>query len=78
MRTTIDLPPDLHRILSSLALHTGRSLSATAAELMRLGLNQPAPSAPSKLSIDRKTGLPTVHLGRSVTPEDVKALDDDV
>lgn len=45
MRTTIDLPEDLHGILSSLAAHSRSSLSHTAADLIRRGLVQPARSA---------------------------------
>ncbi len=80
MRTTVDLPPDLHRIVSSLAVHTRRSLSTTAVELIRRGLSatsagQMAPS--TTVSNSAKTGLPTVRLPRTVTPEDVKALEDE-
>ncbi|WP_252365130.1 hypothetical protein [Saccharomonospora piscinae] len=35
MRTTIDLPDDLHRLAQSLARDTSRSLSDIVAELMR-------------------------------------------
>jgi len=80
MRTTVDLPDDLHRIVSSLAVHTRRSLSLTAVELIRRGL---AAAAPTKASHEAaivtsvKTGLPVIRLPRVVTPEDVKALEDE-
>lgn len=79
MRTTVDLPEDLHRIVSSLAMHTRRSLSHTAVELIRRGLASDAGSAGRKTLVtrDAETGLPVVHLKRPVTPEDVKALEDD-
>ena len=35
MRTTIDLPDDLHRIVTSLARHTGRSAEQLRADLDR-------------------------------------------
>jgi hypothetical protein len=35
MRTTIDLPDDLHRQAMSIARDTSRSLSETVADLMR-------------------------------------------
>jgi hypothetical protein len=41
MRTTIDIPEDLHRIVVSLAAQTRNSLRFTASELMRRGLNVP-------------------------------------
>jgi negative regulator of replication initiation len=78
MRTTIDLPEDLHRIVASLATHTGSSLSNTAARLMRRGLEaSAAPSASRSISTDPATGLPVVRSGRAITPEDVKALEDE-
>lgn len=80
MRTTVDLPDDLHRIVSSLAAHTRRSLSVTAAELIRRGLATAEPTNKAALprgSIDPKTGLPLIRLPRTVTPEDVKAIEDE-
>jgi predicted transcriptional regulator len=80
MRTTIDLPDDLHCIVSSLAVHTRRSLSLTAVELIRRGLASAAPTAASHEPImvtSATTGLPVIRLPRVVTPEDVKALEDD-
>ena len=80
MRTTVDLPEDLHRIVSSLAVHTRRSLSLTAVELIRRGLASPASrdaSAKVAVATNAKTGLPVIRLPRTVTPEDVKALEDD-
>ena len=79
MRTTVDLPEDLHRIVTSLATHTRRSLSQTAADLMRRGLATPARAAgrASAVRVDSKTGLPVLHGSRAITPEDVKALDDE-
>lgn len=80
MRTTVDIPEDLHRIVSSLAVHNRRSLSMTAVELIRRGLasagaNDKAASA--AVAVSPKTGLPLIRLPRTVTPEDVKALEDD-
>lgn len=74
MRTTVDLPDDLHRQVQAIARDTHRSLSATVADLMRrgLGTRQAAAVSPS-----RRTGLPVVTLGIVITTEDVRALDDD-
>ena len=79
MRTTVDLPEDLHRIVTSLATHTRRSLSQTAADLMRQGLAAPtrSSSAASSVRTNSKTGLPVLHGSRAITPEDVKALEDE-
>lgn len=80
MRTTVDVPEDLHQVLASLATHTRRSLSATAVDLMRRGLAQGAGIAqrPSRaVRISAATGLPVVSLRRTVTPADVSALEDE-
>lgn len=74
MRTTIDLPDDLHRLARSIASDTSRSLSATVVELMRRGLRETRVAA---LSHSERTGLPVVHLGATVTSQDVRALDDE-
>lgn len=77
MRTTIDLPEDLHRIAVSLAQQSRRSLSRTVADLMRRGLQSRAAEAePPAYRIDDETGLPVVSSKRAITSEDVKALDD--
>ena len=78
MRTTIDLPDDLHRIVTSLATHTRSSLSQTAADLIRRGLALPSPNANAPTcTTSSVTGLPVLHSSRPITPEDVKALDDE-
>jgi Arc/MetJ family transcription regulator len=74
MRTTIDLPDDLHRQAMSIARDTARTLSETVAALMRRGLGQ---GGPVEVSRSKRTGLPTVRLGTAITSEDVRALDDD-
>ncbi len=80
MRTTIDLPSELHSVLTSVAASNRKSLSQTAVELMQRGLEVGASgSTPRGAAVTRSkvTGLPLVRLARTVTPEDVKALDDE-
>jgi hypothetical protein len=81
MRTTIDLPDDLHRIVTSLARHTGRSLGQTVAELLRRGLAADEPGrngeAPAAYRVHPQTGLPVVASRQPLTEDDVKSLDDD-
>lgn len=80
MRTTIDLPEDLHRIATAIARDTGKSLSQTVAELVRRGLRAPAgvaEAAPAPYRVDQRTGLPVVRSKRTVTSEDVRALEDE-
>ena len=74
MRTTIDLPDDLHRQVKAIARDTSRTLSQTAVELMRRGLER---DAAGEVGIDERTGLPLVTVGRVITSDDVRALEDD-
>ena len=82
MRTTLDLPEDLHRIASGLARHSGRSLGQTVAELMRRGLEASAApahriaEAPLPYHLSPVTGLPVLRSPRPVTDEDCKTLED--
>ncbi|MGB3351739.1 MAG: antitoxin [Mycobacterium sp.] len=75
MRTTIDLPEDLHRLAQAIARDTHRTLSETVAELIRRGLV--AGSSAAAVSKDPRTGLPLVSVGSVVTSEDVRSLEDD-
>jgi len=74
MRTTIDLPDDLHRQALSIARDTSRSLSETVADLMRRGLGH---GERRELSRSQVTGLPTVRLGITITSDDVRELEDE-
>jgi hypothetical protein len=75
VRTTIDLPADLHEQAQAIARDTRRSLSETVAELMRRGLG--AASATGVVSKDPRTGLPVVSIGNIVTSEDVRSMEDE-
>jgi hypothetical protein len=80
MRTTLDLPDNLHRIALGLARHSGRSLGQTVAELMRRGLETTAShvsEAQALYRIDPETGLPVVRSIQPITDDDVRALDDE-
>lgn len=72
MRTTVDLPDDLHELARQLAHDSGRSMSEVVAELIRRGLARPT-VAPAQ----SRRGMPTVSVGRPITAEDVRALDDE-
>lgn len=73
MRTTVDLPDDLHQQVRAIARDTHRTFSDTVADLMRRGLRS---DATATLSGSPRTGLPVVTLGTVVTTEDVRSLDD--
>ena len=74
MRTTIDLPDDLHKQVQAIARDTHRTMSQTVADLMRRGLNT---ASASPTSTDPRTGLPVVNVGRVITSEDVRTLEDE-
>lgn len=84
MRTTIDLPDDLHQVVSSVAAHTRRSMNQTVADLIRRGLAVSVPDggpaaaqASQPFRISGRTGLPVMRSPRPVTAEDVRALEDE-
>lgn len=76
MRTTIDLPPDVHNRAKQLAAARNQSLSATVAELTIRGLA--SMGEPLIVSSDPTSGLPVVSLGRRITSAEVAEILDDV
>lgn len=77
MRTTIDLPVDLHDAITSIASHSHKSMNQTVADLLRRALAYPEGGQPAKGTIDKQTGLPLIRSSRPVTAEDVYALEDE-
>lgn len=76
MRTTVDLPPAVHRRARELAAARHQSLSAVLADLTVRGLA--TLDEPVELRIDPSSGLPSLSLGRRVSSADVaEALDDE-
>jgi len=76
MRTTLDLPPAVHRRARDLAQERHQSLSAVVADLAIRGLA--TLGEPVKVATDPTSGFPVISLGRSVTSADVAdALDDE-
>ncbi|MEJ2864940.1 antitoxin [Actinomycetospora flava] len=76
MRTTVDLPPAVHRQVREIAERRGLSLSAVVAELTARGLIQLG--EPPVIGIDERSGFPVVSIGRRVTADDVaNALDEE-
>jgi Arc/MetJ family transcription regulator len=74
MRTTVDLPADLHAQALAIARDTHRTLSETVALLMRRGLGE---GRTAGLAHSAATGLPVMRLGRIISTEDVRSLEDD-
>ena len=73
MRTTIDLPEDLHAIATSLAHDRGCTLSTAVVDLLRRALG---PATHVEL-VDRRTGFPLLASGRPITTDDIRSLDDE-
>lgn len=74
MRTTLDIPDDLHAQAVAIAQDTHQSLSQTVARLIRRGLTSGDPGGIEKSA---RTNLPVVHVSRPITTEDVRRLEDD-
>ena len=74
VRTTIDLPADLHAAARSLARDRGVTMSQAVAELLRRGLGQ---AGSVEFGRSTTTGLVTARVGRTVTSDDVRSLEDD-
>lgn len=74
MRTTVDIPDDLHRIARQLAADEGLSMSEVISRLLRNGLGARSELA---FTTDPDTGLPVVEIGRTITSEDVAELVED-
>ena len=76
MRTTVDLPPAVHRRAQEIARSLGQSLSAVIADLTIRGLSQL--DEPVVISTDERSGFPVISIGRRVTSEQVAiALDEE-
>lgn len=69
MRTTIDLPPDLHDAARSIARDRGTTLSEAVAELIRRGLGQTGSVSYGRST---STGLPNAQVGHIITNDDVR------
>jgi hypothetical protein len=74
MRTTLDIPDDLHAQAVAIARDTHQTLSQTVTGLIRRGLGS---GQPGEVVRSARTGLPVAHLGKAITSEDVRRLEDD-
>jgi hypothetical protein len=76
MRTTVDLPPAVHRRARELAQERHQSLSTVVADLAVRGLA--ALGEPLEVTTDPTSGFPVITLGRRITSAEVAdALDDE-
>ncbi len=77
VRTTIDLPEDLHEVAKSLAHDRSQTMSETVADLMRRGLGTGEREPSHRIQRDPRTGFPCIRLGRTITTEDARSLEDE-
>nr|WP_274637143.1 hypothetical protein [Microbacterium bovistercoris] len=75
MRTTVDLPPAVHRRVKEMAREQGGSVSGVIADLTVRGLAQLG--APVEIEFDPRTRLPAVSIGRRITDGEVVRLLDE-
>lgn len=75
MRTTVDLPPAVHRRVRELAAARHQSLSTVVADLTSQALARI--NVDVAYSRDPVSGLPVLSLGGTVTDDDVAAALDD-
>ena len=74
MRTTIDLPSEIHQLIRQLAHEQSRTQSEIVTKLILKALGAPSNK---KISIS-ESGMPVVSIGRHITAEDVKTLEDEL
>lgn len=74
MRTTIDLPEDVHAVATAIARDAGTSLSEVVTRLLRAGLGT---QGQVRIGVSPRTGLKVGVFGRVMTSEDVRSLDDE-
>lgn len=75
MRTTVDLPPAVHRRAMEIAKRRRLSLSAVIAELTVRGLGQL--DEPVVVGTDQRSGFPVISVGRRITSDEVAAALDE-
>ncbi len=75
MRTTVDLPPDLHALARELAHQQKKTMSQVITDCVRSALGIAPEEAPRVETTP--SGWPIVKLGRPVTAEDVRSLEDE-
>lgn len=74
MWTTIDLPEDLHRVAMDIARDQGTTLREAVVTLLRRAVGV---AGDAEVTTSGRTGLKVIRLGRPITNEDVRSLDDE-
>jgi hypothetical protein len=74
MRTTVDIPEDLHSQAVAIARDTHQTLSQAVAMLIRRGLGL---DSRARVYTDAATGRVMLDVPRPITADDVRSLDDE-
>lgn len=73
MRTTLDLPDNVHALVRELAHQQGKSMGTVIAELIMASQVSTRPAAEATGA----RGFPVISVGHPVTAEDVASLEDE-
>jgi len=73
VRTTIDLPDDIHALATSVARDRGCTLSTAVVDLIQRGLG----SHVRVERVDARTGFPLLASGHAVSSDEVRDLLDE-
>ena len=73
MRTSVDLPDDVLERIRDIAADRRTSVNNVIAELVTKAVRPAATTAGQRSRTDLLTGLKVLHLGRTVTTEEVRA-----
>lgn len=74
MRTTVDLPDDVHELVRNLAHDRRQTFSQALTDLVRRSMSE---AAEPVLRVNQISGLRTVRLGTPTTTEDVRSLENE-
>ena len=74
MRTTIDLSEEAYQLAKAVARERNQSLGKVVSEFIIAAAEAPTPGI---YIPDDPNALPVVRIGRRITSEEIKALDDE-
>ncbi len=73
MRTTIDLPDDIHALASELSHQYQKTMSEVITEFIRRGISSQSVAGSDEVPETNSFGWPILSAGRVITPEDVRS-----
>jgi hypothetical protein len=76
MRTTVDLPEDIHKLALAIAHDRQQTLSQALADLVRRGMTGSLTGDKFPI-VQEPSGLRVITFGRPITSDDVRAASED-